>query len=442
MSTKFYVLLAAVFGFSLGASSFIVPHAAASFALLGQTAGASGNRAVVDATSFAGSDAGAKIAAAVATLPPSGGVVDARGFSGAQTVSTDPFSSSPTPAVVLLGSATFNTSVQWRPHTSQRIVGLSSGTHSSYPSGSTIIRPTPGFAPASVIRIDPLNDSPSGLFIGDAGIEGITIDMRNVTAARKIAIELRSVVDTGPFRDITILNQDSGNYLFIGRSTSPKGMISEGLTFYDFFALSLSIDPQNADPGVIIEESNELAFLGARTKFMRRSNGSGAFAPNSVGVLIRTTAGQPVPVNAVTLDGISVAGYETEIKIASSNNALRPRWCRILNSTFETYRYGVVIDGDKMASPQLNLIGPGNRFISPSGREPRNILLDHAANNTVIADEYATAGAKVAELMENSQANSVWTSPGSAVDSGRDNLVFGRGPVGGSLKLLRGPGVN
>ena len=57
------------------------------------------------ADQYVGADAGAKIAAALATLPAAGGVVDARGFQGAQTFST-PFTIGPY-QTLLLGAATF-----------------------------------------------------------------------------------------------------------------------------------------------------------------------------------------------------------------------------------------------------------------------------------------------------------------------------------------------
>ena len=58
------------------------------------------------ADQFSGADAGAKIAAAIADLPATGGTVDARGLEGAQTISTDVFSGV-TKAVTLILTAAF-----------------------------------------------------------------------------------------------------------------------------------------------------------------------------------------------------------------------------------------------------------------------------------------------------------------------------------------------
>ncbi|MCI0355268.1 MAG: hypothetical protein L0099_09560, partial [Acidobacteria bacterium] len=59
---------------------------------------------------FSGANAGAKIAACIADLPPTGGTADARGLEGAQTISTDIFSSVTKPVHLLLGAATYTVS--------------------------------------------------------------------------------------------------------------------------------------------------------------------------------------------------------------------------------------------------------------------------------------------------------------------------------------------
>ena len=61
--------------------------------------------ATLYASHFSGADAGAKIAACVAALPARGGTCDARGLSGAQSISAE--ISVPANAVLILGHATF-----------------------------------------------------------------------------------------------------------------------------------------------------------------------------------------------------------------------------------------------------------------------------------------------------------------------------------------------
>jgi parallel beta-helix repeat protein len=74
---------------------------------------------------FAGTDACAKIHAAILALPKTGGIVDARGFHGAQSCSSDPFAGGATPAVeLLIGPAKFQLSVGWFPSAGSRITCL------------------------------------------------------------------------------------------------------------------------------------------------------------------------------------------------------------------------------------------------------------------------------------------------------------------------------
>lgn len=62
---------------------------------------------VTHAHMYQGADAGAKIIAAMADLPSTGGVVDARGLEGAQTISSNIFAGLTKPGKLLLGSGTY-----------------------------------------------------------------------------------------------------------------------------------------------------------------------------------------------------------------------------------------------------------------------------------------------------------------------------------------------
>lgn len=65
------------------------------------------------ADQFSGADWGAKVAAAIANLPSTGGIVDARGFVGAQTCAANPFAGVTKPVHLLWGNYTVTTSVKW-----------------------------------------------------------------------------------------------------------------------------------------------------------------------------------------------------------------------------------------------------------------------------------------------------------------------------------------
>src|SRR5262249_14308990 len=79
-------------------------------------------------TQFSGPDAGAKIAACIADLPSTGGIADARGFDGTQTVSRNMFDGITKPVTVLLCASSLHvTATQTMAATNnQRIIGCSS----------------------------------------------------------------------------------------------------------------------------------------------------------------------------------------------------------------------------------------------------------------------------------------------------------------------------
>lgn len=77
---------------------------------------------------FAGADACAKIAAAIAALNPAGGTVDARGIQGAQSCAADPIGALAKPVTLLLGSATITSSATWTLASNLTIRGAGGGT--------------------------------------------------------------------------------------------------------------------------------------------------------------------------------------------------------------------------------------------------------------------------------------------------------------------------
>ncbi len=85
-----------------------------------------------------GTNAGDKIKAAIAALPSTGGIVDARGLTGAQTCNVNPFAGITTPVTLLLGDVVLSSSVQWKITTNnQNIIGSSyERTFLTYSGGS------------------------------------------------------------------------------------------------------------------------------------------------------------------------------------------------------------------------------------------------------------------------------------------------------------------
>lgn len=76
------------------------------------------------ADGFAGADACAKIVAAIADLPATGGTVDARGLGGAQSCAVNPFTGATVPITLLVGKATITSVLGWTVPSNVHVIGL------------------------------------------------------------------------------------------------------------------------------------------------------------------------------------------------------------------------------------------------------------------------------------------------------------------------------
>ena len=112
---------------------------------------------------FGGSDAGARIAAAIADLPDTGGIVDARGIEGLQVISS-PLTVSKNNVTLLLGAATYASSANIVIADGVRnfhIRGIGNGL----PGGTTISHS----APNCWISVEP-TAAPQGIWIEDLSV--------------------------------------------------------------------------------------------------------------------------------------------------------------------------------------------------------------------------------------------------------------------------------
>jgi len=115
----------------------------------GDVVAAKNINAVRYAHQFTGADGCAKIAAAIADLPSSGGTVDARGLEGAQTCTSNPLSGVSKAVLLLLGAATYTIDVQWVYNASIVVRGIlpsaiSDGTiikaGASFPTSTALVK--------------------------------------------------------------------------------------------------------------------------------------------------------------------------------------------------------------------------------------------------------------------------------------------------------------
>jgi hypothetical protein len=122
---------------------------------------------VIRADLMPGADAGAKITAAIAALPATGGTVDARGLEGAQTISQNIFSGVTKPVRLLLGAAVYQmTAGMTIAAANTTIEGLGSG-RTAAGTGATILRWTDG---ASIpVTISAQNTTLRGFTLDNTG---------------------------------------------------------------------------------------------------------------------------------------------------------------------------------------------------------------------------------------------------------------------------------
>lgn len=147
------------------------------------------------ADQFPGSNAGEKIAAAIADLPSNGGVVDARGIIGAQTVSAD-FFAGHIGVALLLGNATYTTSATIVVPDKSRIVGIGRGDAGAW---GTVLRA------ASTLPIDSYVVKLGGpnLAFGTR-IENLTVDCNTVAGCGGVYSD--TINEQSGLRNVLVVN--------------------------------------------------------------------------------------------------------------------------------------------------------------------------------------------------------------------------------------------
>ena len=218
------------------------------------------------------------------------------------------------PGEAFLSEGVAKVSAPIRLRSNSTLAGVASGPYNEHdPVRGSQIRPTAAFQGAAVVVLDPATEGAGGAYINGVGLRRFCIDMTAVARRGLIGIQVLSAADPAVFLDLKVMNLDAGNFVYVGQSANPTALQSEGIVFDNLLCLSFGIDPPNADPGVIVEASNEVHFKNGKVD--RRSNGK-HFA-GSVGMLVRPSA-KGVTVNAMTSSQMSYAGWETGKKVTSS----------------------------------------------------------------------------------------------------------------------------
>ncbi len=126
---------------AVAGSFYVTPNAAVTTtvtpAVIPLTATVYSLNNILYADGFPGADLGDKLAAALAIIPSTGGIIDARGFQGAQAATVNPFAGITYPFKVLLGDCTISTTTAWTiSGNDQYLEGTGIGTRIKITSGT------------------------------------------------------------------------------------------------------------------------------------------------------------------------------------------------------------------------------------------------------------------------------------------------------------------
>jgi parallel beta-helix repeat protein len=181
---------------------------------------------------YPGTDASRKLAACFAALPATGGVADATGIVGAQTLSFDPFQGVSKPIRLLLGTASYAFRAGLHLPTQSQIIGAGMG--------NTILREADGVSLPIALEIMP--DSTG--WASSVVLSGFTLDLNgqnNQGPGQIYAIKMGRIKN-GMVRGITVQNS-YGLY----RGTSVGLAVNEGnrVTVTQSHFLNLGAFPMN-----------------------------------------------------------------------------------------------------------------------------------------------------------------------------------------------------
>ncbi len=366
----------------------------------------------------------AAVRAAVASLPATGGVVDARGCAAIYThgnpvaqANGDHFAK---PFTLMLPSATITVDAPWsfgrgsvQDFWGQYLIGA--GSH------STIFRPSASFSGAAAIQIAP--GVASDVTVANASCSGFTIDMVNVSGQK--AMQLLSAADLPKFQDIVIRRQN-GTFVHIGVSGNTGALMSQGITFNGWLFYGSQPSAAKVAPGIQIDNSNEIVFRDG--KLFGATNGV-LTSDSQVGVLIQSAINPGAPINTagegISFRDCSIAFYDTGVKLQAGGAWASPQKNSFIGLTMEGLTIGFHLAGAAGNLTGYNVIS-AIRYLPTVATQ---MLLDYATKNR-IDDTGSSGAAGTITLTANSSYNTVIRQWGASdksdvSDSGTENYFLG-----------------
>ncbi|MBI4464210.1 MAG: hypothetical protein HY647_05850, partial [Acidobacteria bacterium] len=280
------------------------------------------------ANQFAGADAGAKIAAAIADLPSTGGTVDARGLEGAQTIASDPFTGVTKPVRLLLGAATFSHAVTINVPANVRMEGLGDKTIFNWTgAGGTAFSVNPG-PTGQVTDADVVL---SNFKIQDGGTGAIGVHLKDISNWHLEKLTITGFSTAGIQLDAS---NDGGTIT----GTIKKGSISGNGNGIETAGANIHNAISIEDNDIVSSTGFGLSFGGTVAGFFIKRNN---FSNNSSGEIISTNA----------IRGTTIVGNWFE-SLAAGTSAIS-----LSGSCASCTMDGLEISGNMMANNAANATG-------------------------------------------------------------------------------------
>lgn len=212
------------------------------------------NAALLVVSGEGDSDAGTRIADAIARLPPAGGIVDATALQGTQSIAIDVFGGTTKAGRLLLGQATFNVSATQNVPSNWEILGIAGARVDGTPRAhGTELVAAPKFGRLPLLRY--LNTQ-------FTKTTGVYVNCRGLTGTTGILVD----ADGPPFSHDNVFENLSIEGCQVGMqwgTSGAKGYQSDGIVlrnfrFYDNATAGLVVDAQNAGQDSVVERGSIL----------------------------------------------------------------------------------------------------------------------------------------------------------------------------------------
>jgi hypothetical protein len=298
---------------------------------------------------------------------------------------------------------------------------LGEGPHTFYNAVGTSLKPTVGFTGTEVVRADSADTAT--VVMSGAGVSHLAFDMDNIAEGGVHCLVMRSVSNSRPIVNVNFFNHEVGNAIRIEKSAFPGALPSDGLDFFSCFTYGKGGNVVTQIPKLFVSGANEVAFRSCKFQ-----------TSDSVIVAGKSPVEVGSDVLGLTFSTCSFAGGEFGCVIRNPDDAGPAEHVRFLNNIFEGYRYGIYVRGPVSTADQnfwskRVTVEPGNRFLTASGADPRNVIIDRAVGCIVWLDEFIAGGSgtpKLAELTAQATGNVIYAPPAQVVNAGPNNVVMGR----------------